>query len=299
MGTTLHHQVAFSAIDPAENPRFVGFVDACFGRPAGSSLRQDFPTSLAVDNHRHQFVGRVGGQWACAASALIRRWRTSAGPVEVAAVGCFATDPRWRGQGLSARLQDFVLERLRREGVDWAVLWTDRPEYYRGRGFASAGQEWHALLRGFEAPPWPPGVTWRIGGPEDAAAVHALYLQHALRSERTLGDTAAHLRPGTTRLFVAEDASGVCAYACVGKGADFGGFVLEYGGPVELVHSLWAVAAADGAQQVLVPEGAASFATGAAADLPALRKAAAWVLDLSRRVDPRAAAWAVWGFDSA
>ena len=300
MTVAVHQEVAWTTARPEENREFVAFVDACFGRPAGASLRRAFPAALGSDNHRHHFEGSLDGRRVCAATAWVRPWVTSAGPVVVACVGNFATAPSYRGRGFSGKLQTVLLQSLRERGVEWAALWTDRPALYARRGFRAVGIELHGDLASVDWPQPRAGDTVRRATPEDAAAVLALYDRHPLRAQRQPADVAAHLAPETSRTWLLERDGETIAYASLGKGADFPGYVHEYGGPVDAVHALWGVAVEAGAEHVLLPQGSDPYRTGAAAALRARVNEAAMIAPLTADAPrPTAVDFAVWGFDSA
>ncbi len=130
----------------------LALVDAAFGVAPKASLRQTFPTALGRSNLSGLFVGEHEGQLVCAGAALVRDWVTSAGVLRTACLGCFATAPAHRGRGHSSRLQEWMLQQMKDDGADWAVLFTDRPWIYRGRGFAPAG---HERLGWLEPAVWP------------------------------------------------------------------------------------------------------------------------------------------------
>lgn len=293
-------RIVWSTTRPEENPLFVAFVDACFGRSQGPGLRREFPVALDPRNHAHQFVGRIDGELACAATAQVRPWITSAGTVRAASVGCFSTDPSRRGQGLSSRLQAHVLERLRAEGVQWAALWTDAPGLYAGRGFVACGSEWHGALDSVAWPAVAANVEVRAARPDDAPRLLQLHREHRWRVERSLEDLRAHLNPEVSKVLVADEGGLARAYVGIGKGEDFPGYVADFAGEPRLVHMLWGAALRAGARAVLLPEGCDAFLEGPAADLQGTRREAAMVVRLDPAApDPRRCHWAVGGFDSA
>lgn len=298
MVATGTHEVAPGRLRPTERDRFLGLIDRAFGCPAPASLRTAFPTALAAENHDHHYVLREGEEILSAAAALRRRWRTSQGWLEVACLGCFATDPAHRGRGHSRRLQEWMLEELAAEGVELALLWTDEPRVYRRRGFEACGVETHARLSlPLEVRP-EAGESLRPGGPDDAAALLRLYEQHPLRSARTLEDMRRYLAPEVSRTAILEREGRPVAYAALGKGLDFPGYVHDYAGSPRQVQVLWRALAEQGARAVLVPEGAEGYLRGAAETLPRWQRRSAWGRWLADgpTATPR---WAAWGFDSA
>ena len=294
-----HSGISWSTARPEENASFVAFVDACFGRPQGRSLRREFPAALDPLNHRHHFVGRVGQRMVCAATALVRDWVTSAGTVRAAAVGCFSTDAVYRGQGLSARLQEQLLHALASEGVQWAVLWTDQPGRYAGRGFVACGRERHGALESVIWPRPERGQRVRRVRLDDAPALLELHRLHPWRVERTLEDVGAHLDPGCSEVLVLEQADQIRAYAGIGKGEDFPGYVADFAGSPEHVHVLWGLAQRGGARAVLLPAGSDSYLCGSARAMRGFEQPAGMVRQLAGGPDPRRCEWAVGGFDSA
>jgi len=299
MTTAVHPEVAWTTARPEENREFVAFVDSCFGLSEGVSLRDAFPAVLSPANHRHHFEASVDGRRVSAATAWVRPWITSAGPVVVASVGNFSTAPRHRGQGLSGRLQSVVLDSLRSQGVQWAALWTDRPSLYARRGFEPVGREFHGDLTTVQWPQVPAGRVVRRATASDAPALLELYRQHRLRAERQPEDLAVHLDPRTSTTWVLESDGTPRAYASVGKGADFPGYVHEFAGDVDAVHVLWGVARDHGARFVLLPAGSEAYHAGPASELIVQPRDAAMIARIGDGPSPQTTRFAVWGFDSA
>ncbi len=191
-------------------------------------------------------------------ATLIRSFKTSCGLVRVAGVGSVVTVARFRGQGVSAALQNALLDRVKRKNVPLAVLWTDRPEIYAGRGFAAAGWELHCDLRPARlGDGLPRGFAIRDFRRGDAPLVASLYDSHPFGTIRHPGDADLLYHMPGTRGLVAEGTDGKPAAALfVGKGGDFPGYVLEWNGPVALVEPLLESARSRfGATHVLVPAG--------------------------------------------
>ena len=239
-----------------EHAGFRALVDAEI-RPGRAKTHawDDFPLVLDPDNIPWTIVavdpeaGMVAGL-----AALVREFTTNCGRIQVAGLGSVVTHPEHRGRGLSRALQDEMLARLRRHDVPLAVLWTDQPEIYSGRGFISAGWEHHVDLDGADLPE--PGEV-RDFVAADTEAVAALYRQHAWRTVRSVGDDARlYGMPGTRgRVVPGPDGIPVAAVFC-GKGADFPDYVTEWSGPVPQVMRLLAAVRRRGwASRVLAPPG--------------------------------------------
>jgi hypothetical protein len=182
-----------------------------------------------------------------------------------------------------------------------AVLWTDLAAVYRGRGFVPCGQEAHLDL-GPLAVESSAGTRVRRANPEDAPALDALYRRHQWRAERQESDWQACLQPEVSRVVVAEADDGIVAYAALGKGMDFPGYVHESAGPAPHVHGLWGRLKEEGARYALIPDGAETYLEGAASDCPRRTQSSALGVVLSERLKGRDLSdwrFAAWGFDSA
>jgi predicted N-acetyltransferase YhbS len=302
MGIIGAHTLHFKTVKPTEHKGFLDFVDHSFERSNGRAMVHDFPTALGKNNLKHQYIGTLDGEPVCAAAVLLRDWYTSEGVLRTACLGCLITPPAYRGRGYNAALQQWVLGRLAEEGAAWAVLWTDRPEVYTGRGFRPAGRELHGWLQELSWPSASVGQRIRRAQTADAPQLLALYRQHRLRAERSVADLRAHLDPRVSTVLVLEEADRILAYAAIGRAQEFSNHVHDYGGDVQHVHILWGEAARRGARYVLVCEGAERFLGGAAHHMPRRIQTVglARVLDPSRLgVGLDALEWAAWGFDSA
>jgi GNAT superfamily N-acetyltransferase len=322
--------MAIRTIEAAEHAAFVAFLNAGM-RPEGSATRadDDFPVVLAPDNLEGLWGLEDARGWAAGLAVLVRPFATSTGSVDVAGIGSVVTRRDRRGEGLSRQIQHHVLQELATRGVPLAVLWTDQPEIYAGRGFKPAGWEYHVDLAGVDLAAADPPALVRPFRPEDTDAVVARYADHPFHTRRRALDHARLYSMPGTRGLVLERAGAVVAYAFCGKGADFPGYVAEWGGNAEPVLTLLAAVRDRGlAHRVLVPAGRedlleAALARGAGtAVVPSglwtvLRPdllarctgiespadpvdAAAWLgsVDADGLPVPGRLALAVWGFDS-
>ncbi|MHB8079051.1 MAG: GNAT family N-acetyltransferase [Candidatus Krumholzibacteriia bacterium] len=317
-------------VRPGERDRLVALVESGLRRPGSpTGPADDFPLALAAANGDWQFVVEEDGEFHAALACLVRTCATSAGDLPVAAIGSVVTAAARQGHGLSRRLQEAVLARLREAGVPLAVLWTDRPELYRARGFAPAGLEFHVDLDGWRGQGAPPGAVVRPYAARDAATVAALHARHPYRTRRAPGDDALLYGMPGTRGWLLEPSAGAppTAYAFCGKGQDFPGWILEWGGARPAVTALVGqLRKQERARWLLAPQGTEELAAGLAAAgagvaarasglwcvtdaarLAALTgvaaeaaDAGAWLggVDASGGARPGPLRLAVWGFDS-
>lgn len=249
---------------PRQFTEFLALVDDQI-RPPGSSTRawEDYPLILAQENSSMIFGICDGDSVAAGVACLVRQFQTSCGPIPVAGIGSVVTRPEFRGQGFSRALQDALIERLAAEDVPLAVLWTDQPEIYRGRGFVPAGWEFHVGMTGVGmATGFPDGFSCRAFKPGDSADVAALYDHHPYRTIRPQNDDARlYTMPGTRGLVATGDGDKVVAAVFCGKGADFTDYVTEWDGPLGLVIPLLRECRNRGwARQVLIPPGGEGLA---------------------------------------
>ena len=255
-----------ASVTAADHADFLALVDAEI-RPdrAKTNAWDDFPLILAAENRSWQLVARdADGEIAAGLACLIRTYVTSCGDLPVAGIGSVVTRPRDRGRGLSSRLQNEMLSRLRRKNIPLAVLWTDQPAIYAGRGFTAAGWEVHADLTDARLPLEPPtGHVVRPYRTDDAPAAADLYAAHRLRTRRLSGDTGRlYGMPGTRGLILADTAEDrpVAAVFC-SKGADFVDYVAEWLGPARDVLPLLGEAVVRRwARHVLIPAGGEALA---------------------------------------
>lgn len=217
------------------------------------------PKNLAWSLGSYAPDGTLAGGIACLNTSL----QTSCGVLQVAGIGSVVTKPEFRGQGISSALQIEMLAKLERKNVPLAVLWTDKPEIYAGRGFTSAGYEYHvdftdatlsdSLSSGFQI------ASFNSG---DCTQVENLYQEHPFHSIRKPGDSQILYQMPGTRGFVLKNPAGlVVAYAFCGKGGDFPDYVLEWGGePGGVFSLLYEVRKRGLAHNVLVPAGTQAMA---------------------------------------
>lgn len=317
-------------VRPGERSRLLALVESGLRRPGSpTGPADDFPLALGETNRDWQLVVEENDEFLAALACLVRTCVTSVGELPVAAIGSVVTAVSSRGRGLSRRLQAEILTRLGASGVPLAVLWSDRPELYRARGFAPAGVEFHVDLDGWRGPDAPPGTVVRPYAPRDLAAVAGLHARHPYRTRREPGDDALLYGMPGTRGWVLEPFAGAApvAYAFCGKGQDFPGWILEWGGAPSAVAVLVAqLSARATARWLLAPQGGEEMAGGLAAagawvvarpsglwcvtSAPLLAKlaggnardtdASAWLggVDESGQPRPGPLRLAVWGFDS-
>ena len=246
-------------ISESEHTALLALVDGSL-RPADTVTRavDDYPVALGLGNRGGLFVEAKNGRLDACLACLVRPFRTSLGELPVAAIGSVVTHPAQRGEGLSRRLQQAVLARLQQQSVPLAVLWSDQPQWYAGRGFRAAGVEYHVDLTAWRPEPLvAPDVSIRPYRAADTAHVGRLYRRHAFFTQRRAGDgRMLYGMSGSAGLVLTDKDDTLQAYIFCGKGADFPGYVLEWGGEARFVALLLLQARNHGlARRLLVPQG--------------------------------------------
>jgi predicted N-acetyltransferase YhbS len=249
-----------SRVDATEHADFLQLVNAEI-RPdrAKTTAWDDFPLILSPENREFQLVCRApDGRMAGCIAALCREFITSCGPLAVAGIGSVVTHPDFRGKGLSSALQNEMLALLEGKNIPLAVLWSDQPEIYAGRGFQPAGWEIHAEIPETLQQVVPQaGETIREYREEDLAVVESLYSRHPLHTCREEGDSRTlYGMPGTAGLVLCGPDGVPRAALFSGKGADFPQYVTEWNGPHDQVLALLGEVSRRGwAKRVLLPPG--------------------------------------------
>jgi GNAT superfamily N-acetyltransferase len=204
----------------------------------GRDLAREYP--LVFEG---RFPGRIvafeeAGDVRSACAFLVRNLVLPGARIRAGLIGSVATDPDWRRQGFASRVLDEAEQCLAREGCMLAVLWADDAEFYLARGWQPFGCELDFVLDAGSLASLPQRGGIRRVAPDDFAAVHRLYESHPERFERSAEETAALMCcPEMETLIRAEDRD-VCAYACLGRGADFAHTLHVWAGAPEDVLAL-------------------------------------------------------------
>ncbi len=202
------------------------------------SLAAEFPLVF-----REGFPGKIvslGDAEAVrsACTILLRDLVCPGATVRAGLIGSVSTDPQFRRQGLATKVLESAEETLAAGGALISLLWADDPRFYFARGYRPVGSEEDVVLTAETGSSLPAIEGVRAARPGDASALHALYLAHTARVERSAGETAALLECPGMRTLVCERAGVVAAYACLGRGGDFPGTIHEWAGATGLVLGL-------------------------------------------------------------
>ncbi|MHC4512489.1 MAG: GNAT family N-acetyltransferase [Planctomycetota bacterium] len=152
---------------------------------------------------------------------------TGQGSLRALLIGSVATRPDHRGRGRATAVLEHVLGRAHSEGLDLVLLWSDQWDFYRRLGFEPVGRQLEVRLH-FDNRQQDPAVRpARVGDLPDLLALHE---RKPLRVHRDLAAMALMLSAAPMETMVLCEAGSLQAYACLGKGQDFGGWWHELGG---------------------------------------------------------------------
>lgn len=121
----------------AEWPALLAELDSTFVTERGrtGSLARRFPAALGSSHLANVRVAREGGQIVSCCAARRFLWLGAQRNWQGAMIGMVWTHLAHRGRGHAARVLEFTLRELTRDGVDFAVLWSSLPRYYENLGW--------------------------------------------------------------------------------------------------------------------------------------------------------------------
>ena len=180
--------------------------------------------------------------------------RTEQGPISTWLIGSVVTAPRARQRGLASQLLEHIARLATASDQDSLMLWSGRWDFYQALGFQPTGRQREVRLR-TKSGCLAPGI--RPAGAGDLPAILELHQRKPMGVERNLGDLALLLSAKPMQTMLMERRGELLAYACYGKGLDFGDWWHEIGGADEHVATL-----VRGAMEILGQEEATLLAPG-------------------------------------
>ena len=160
-------------------------------------------------------------------------------------IGSVCTNPEAREQGLGAANINSCLEAASQQNCDFVMLWTNLFNYYSKFGFQVAGTEIAVNLpENFSPETTSQTENFRIlqSRQISAQSLLDLYNRHSLKTLRSTEDIRKCMQIPNSDVFTAWNpvTNRLCAYAVIGKGADFENYVHEWGGDVSAILQLLA-----------------------------------------------------------
>jgi predicted N-acetyltransferase YhbS len=204
------------AVRPEELSATLELIDSVFS-PDRRDMGRRFPRIFHEDNRENCRVILDRGQPVAHVVYLPRDAAIGGPTIRTACIGAVCTAPSHRGRGLASALLDDCERRLRAAGADVMLISGARGLYLR-RGARTVGRIHRYELGPDRLRPLArPGLDIRRAGPDDAAALAALYAARPVHFERTASDWAAWLEAGRCENFratpwLAFDGGTVAAY---------------------------------------------------------------------------------------
>jgi predicted N-acetyltransferase YhbS len=287
---------------PADLERLLPLLDDefVFGRGRRISLAQRFPAVYCAANSENIFLCEENGELLSAFAVKRFDWQDEGRISRGAMIGAVYTAPQRRGEGLASRLLKWGTEKLRQNGIDFAVLWTAQPAFYARLGWVAADCGLLGETTGNAgASASADGVTTMPAG--DCARVEDIR-RHWLASLTRRGAEDWRQLPlpaDTVDLLIRGESVEAACYALVGH-AGMTSILYEMVGHPAGFPALW-MEARRNCQRILVNDSAASASRTWLAqdtDIDWQEKQLAMWLPLSERVEmPRLRQWYIPYFD--
>lgn len=108
-----------------------------YARQRDLSLATRFPATFCSGNAKNIFICEENDLIVSALAIKHFEWQDNGGIWHGAMLGAVYTPPTHRGEGKASQLLNWTAEKLKSEGVDFAVLWTAQSEFYARLGWVS------------------------------------------------------------------------------------------------------------------------------------------------------------------
>lgn len=171
----------------ADYEELIAFLDTCFGE-ASPSFRLQAPGNLQPTDASLGMMRAIRrqGRLAAVAGLFPRTLIMGEQQLAVSGVGCVATAPRWRGEGLMTELMEHLVAASDAARVPVSALGGHRQRYRRW-GYEICGQQLQVQMTAADLRQGPgklPSVTLEPAGPGDLTTLQALHETQPLRVAR-------------------------------------------------------------------------------------------------------------------
>jgi GNAT superfamily N-acetyltransferase len=226
------------SIQVSELPKVLDFLKQSLRPNFTWSMDQEYPTAFNSGNLQN--IRIICDQDKILSHAVWRPLfvKSHLGLFKVAVIGSVVTESTHREQGLSSKILEDCMKQAKDNGCEFAILWTDKYDFYKKFGFTLAGTEVTAII---DKKLTVTSQNLKIieGNRVAAEAIHKLYQQHTVHSVRGIEEIKALLNIPNSRIYTAWDANQqLVAYAIEGKGADFDSYIHEWGGNLQPLFQL-------------------------------------------------------------
>lgn len=222
----------------SEYTKVVDFVSNSLRPHSQWRISEEYPTAFSLSNLNNIRV--MFDETEIVSHAVIKPLivKTPFLLFKVAGIGSVVTASTHRQQGLSRQILDDCLKSAENQGCDFAILWTDIPDFYRKFQFELTGSE-NQFTINKDLPTDAKGLKF-LRGPQVAAdAILNLYQKHRVTTLRSVDEIRRFMNIPNTQVYTAWGQNNqLLAYAVEGKGADLKGHIHEWGGQLPELFAL-------------------------------------------------------------
>lgn len=224
-------------------PHLLAFLDEefVFSKGRTLSLAERFPQVFCPANLENIYVAQDRSSIYAAATVKLFDWLTPGKIWKGAMIGMVYTRPEYRGHGLASLVMHTIQNDLSRRGVDFAVLWTTKPNFYQRLGWfmEDIGILYEAVLP-CSSQSSKEFIIPRSLTSEDAGWLDSLHskwiLPRVIRSE--LDYRVVPLPAHSVEVFRFNESDDLQGYSLVGEWGDTG-YVYEFVGHPDTFDHLW------------------------------------------------------------
>jgi GNAT superfamily N-acetyltransferase len=238
LGNTPVHKLSYRNLSEKSQElqeRLFGFLDSESDSTRIRSFRDEYPSVFRSCPGGESLYLEKDGQIISHVAMLDREFQHTDFRMKIGMIGSVVTHPEQRGKGYASYLIRQACFELKKRGCLIAVLWSDQPDFYRPLGFYRAGREQdlrfsHRLVRNTKESVRPMDFN------QDAHFIWRLYQKQTSRLDRSLEEQKKLLKIPNTQVYVTEQEGKITSYIAINKGADFTGFIHEWGGEISEVQ---------------------------------------------------------------
>lgn len=201
------------------------------------NIDSEYPLTLSPSSLKHSYIGLHEGK-VITHGNLFPRVLLSAGQEigNIALIGNIATNESYRGRGLMRSTLEFLENQAESNGIKALILWSDLNSFYEKLGFKKIGSENRFFIDREKVKNSNTQTSLDIYV-ENPKNIDQNLTSELLNIREEVGTTvqrspfefAELLKIPNTYLIAASSSIGIEGYAIIGKGADFGGVIHEWG----------------------------------------------------------------------
>ncbi len=207
------------------------FLDSETQKSQVSSVKEEYPSVFKAVPGGESLYIQQGDEVVSHVAILDREFQHPSVRMKVGLIGSVVTRPDYRGQGYATHLIRQACIELKKRGCMIALLWSDQPNFYLPLGFYRSGREQDVRFS-LKFKMENMGIVRPMDFDKDAHFIWRLYQKQNCRLDRSLEEQKKLLKIPRVNVFVTEQNGKLSSYIAINKGADFTGFIHEWGGDV-------------------------------------------------------------------